>query len=85
MNQQQSEARQQSEAKQQSRGVSTDMSPAAVTRRLQICSDLSALCSQLGNARPVGVLPAELTMDRRDVSADEHPGQEAGSRGPEPQ
>ncbi len=73
-----------SEAKQQSRGVSTDMSPAAVTRRLQICSNLSALCRKLRKASPAGARPDEVKMIRRDVSADEHPGQEAGSGAAEP-
>jgi len=45
------------DAKNISRGISTDMSPEAVTRRLQICSDLSAACRKLGKA--------EVTVENR--------------------
>jgi|GEM_PF-3167923 len=41
------------DAKKISRGISTDMSPEAVTRRLQICSDLSAACRELGKAEVI--------------------------------
>ena len=43
----------QSDAKKISRGISTDMSPEAATRRLQICSDLSAACRELGKAKVI--------------------------------
>ncbi len=38
------------DTKKISRGISADMSPEAVSRRLQICSDLSAACRELGKA-----------------------------------
>ena len=38
------------DTKKISRGISADMSPQAVSRRLQICSDLSAACRELGKA-----------------------------------
>ena len=41
------------EAKKKSRGISSDMSPEAISRRLQICSDLSAACRVFGKAVPV--------------------------------
>lgn len=41
------------DTKQMSRGVSADMSPEAVTRRLKICSEMSDVCRRLGKATPV--------------------------------
>ncbi len=39
------------EAKRLSRGISMDMSREAVTRRLEICAELSELSRELGRAR----------------------------------
>lgn len=50
------------DAKKISRGISTDMSPEAVTHRLQICSDLSAACRELGKAK---VIDGTLNTDGR--------------------
>ncbi|MBM81564.1 MAG: hypothetical protein CMJ78_13375 [Planctomycetaceae bacterium] len=40
--------------KAESRGVSADMSPEAISRRLDIVSELYDLCITLGRARYVG-------------------------------
>ncbi|MDP1560513.1 MAG: hypothetical protein Q8M16_03865 [Pirellulaceae bacterium] len=40
--------------KTRSRGVSTDMSSAAILERLKIMSDLSRACQALGQAKRVG-------------------------------
>ncbi len=40
-----------SEKKRLSRGISRDMSPEAISKRLRIVSDLRALCLKLAHAR----------------------------------
>ena len=47
------------DAKSASRGVSSDMSPEAVSRRLQICSDLSDACRELGKAQLVAAVESD--------------------------
>lgn len=42
------------EAKRLSRGISTDMSPEAVSRRLEIAGELFELAAWLGKAKYVG-------------------------------
>lgn len=45
------------EAKRRSRGISTDMSPQAILRRLEIVSELRNFALELGRGRFIG--PAE--------------------------
>lgn len=40
-------------SKRDSRGISTDMSPEAISRRFQILLELNELCSTFSKAKPV--------------------------------
>jgi hypothetical protein len=42
------------ELKRLSRGINTEMTPEAIRERLQIMSDLSRACMELGRAKPAG-------------------------------
>ena len=42
------------DSKSRSRGISVDMSPAAILERLKIMSDLSRACQALGQAKGLG-------------------------------
>lgn len=44
------------EAKNRARGYSTDMSPAAISRRLEMVNELNRVCAWLGNAKTLGLV-----------------------------
>ena len=63
------------DVKSASRGVSSDMSPEAVSRRLQICSDLSDACRELGKAQLVAAVESDSSdPPNRDDAEDQATG-----------
>ena len=61
------------DSKKISRGISRDMSPEAISRRLRIVSDLRILCLKLGRAKKVdreGASPQQLEAAERSADED---------------
>ena len=54
----------QTSTKDASRGVSTDMSAEAISRRFDILQELNELCAWLGSAKPLG--PVERVVPRTE-------------------